>query len=139
MKVAFLMDPLGSMSLNKDSSYALMKAALQLKQEVYHFELLDLSLFGSTPRARVRKLSGLAPDGAPEVERAQQVDLDVMDAIWVRKDPPFDRRYFYATLILDYLKPQVFVINGGSGLARHQRKVRSTVFFTSRSKDSRVF
>jgi glutathione synthase len=139
MKVAFLMDPLGSMSLNKDSSYALMKAALQLKQEVYHFELLDLSLFGSTPRARVRKLSGLAPDGAPEVERAQQVDLDVMDAIWVRKDPPFDRRYFYATLILDYLKPQVFVINGAQALRDINEKLGALFFFTSRSKDSRVF
>ena len=128
MKIAFLMDPLESMNLNKDTSYALMKAALQLNAEVYHFMLGDLSLKGDQPLGRLRKLAGLAADGRPVVGDTQVMNLNELDAIWIRKDPPFDRRYFYSTLFLDFLDPKVFVINRSASLRDLNEKLAALNF-----------
>lgn len=122
------MDPLESMNLQKDTSYALMRAALQLKHEVYHFLLNDLSLMGDKPMAKLTRLTGLDNEGVPQTADPVGRSLNEMDAIWVRKDPPFDRRYFYSTLILDFLDPKVFVINMSAALRDLNEKLAALYF-----------
>jgi len=46
-----------------------------------------------------------------------------MDAVWIRTDPPFDRRYFYATLLLDYLPATTRVVNRPSGIRNWNEKL----------------
>ncbi|MEK9941351.1 MAG: glutathione synthase, partial [Gammaproteobacteria bacterium] len=58
-----------------------------------------------------------------EVKETQTLALESMDAVWIRQDPPFDRRYLYVTLILDYLPSQVQVINRPSTIRDWNEKL----------------
>lgn len=128
MRVGFLMDSLESMKIEKDTSYALMKAGLGLDFEIYHFLLSDLSLEDNQPHAEARRISGMQPDGHLRVEKSKGLRLNDLDAIWIRKEPPFDRKYFYSTLFLDFLEERVFVVNDPKCLRDWNEKLAALEF-----------
>ncbi len=51
------------------------------------------------------------------------INLGDMDAVWIRTDPPFDRRYFYTTLFLDNLPEGTRVLNRPSGIRNWNEKL----------------
>ena len=59
-----------------------------------------------------------------------------MDAIWVRTDPPLDRRYFYTTLMLDHLPESTRVINRPQGIRNFNEKLAALHFpdYTPRTR-----
>jgi glutathione synthase len=112
MKHAFIMDPLQGVKAWKDTSYFLMLAAYQRGHKVAYLDQRDLFLEHDQLMARVKWLKVLDDQQNPfEVIREEVFNMSGLDVIWLRTDPPFDRRYFYTTLFLDFLPASVKTIN----------------------------
>jgi glutathione synthase len=98
----FVMDPIGSIDIEKDTTFALMIAAQQRGHRVSCCEIGALSADGGHAIARVqpvelrREVGRHATLGAP---RTVVLD-DEMDLVWQRKDPPVDVDFITATQIL---------------------------------------
>ena len=112
MKFAFIMDPLDGVKAHKDTSYFLMLAAHQRGHVVHHLDQNDVFLEHDQVMAKVTTVDVHENHDLPFTENYyQKINLADVDAIFIRTDPPFDRRYFYLTLLLDYLPAKVKVIN----------------------------
>ena len=124
MKHAFVMDPLAAVKPWKDTTYFLMLAARQRGHQVCHLEPHALRLEHNRAHARVSWLE-VNEDPARPFNLLEQTDcaLSEMDAVWIRANPPFDRRYFYTTLLLDNLPATTRVLNRPSGIRNWNEKL----------------
>ncbi len=124
MKIAFLMDPLESVKAYKDTTYFLMLAAYERGNEVFYFNQATMQAGITGVRATVFKLKVNSSIEQPfTVLEKVFTDLSVMDVIVVRTDPPFDRAYFYSTLLLDLVGSNTQVINRPSGIRNWNEKL----------------
>ncbi|MGB1612061.1 MAG: glutathione synthase [Arenicellales bacterium] len=124
MRHAFIMDPLDRVKAHKDTTYFLMLAARARGHEVFYIDPGALVLRHNAVFAMASRVEVLADMKRPfEVKETQTLALESMDAVWIRQDPPFDRRYLYVTLILDYLPSQVQVINRPSTIRDWNEKL----------------
>ncbi len=102
LRIGVVMDPIESITPAKDSSLAMLLEAERRDAEIYYFQQKDLKLLagaaiGRSQRLRVRDdLSSWFELAPPE-----DMQLGTLDAILMRKDPPFDMEYIYTTYILD--------------------------------------
>lgn len=129
MKFAFIMDPLEGVKPWKDTSYFLMLAAAQRGHQVAYLDQRDLYLLHDQLMARVKWLKVTEDHAGPfEVVDQATVSMAEMDVIWIRTDPPFDRRYFYTTLFLDFLPSSVQVINRPGGVRDWNEKLGAIHF-----------
>ena len=102
MDFAFILDPLPLLKAYKDSSVAMMRARAARGHRIYALAPADMFWHAGATRARVAALSLHADThdwytpAAPE-ERA----LSAFSAVVMRKDPPFDMEYVYATYLLE--------------------------------------
>lgn len=124
MKHAFIMDPLAGVRAYKDTSYFLMLACVQRGHRVCHIDQRDLWLQHDEPRASVQWLDVHSDTQNPFTLLVREdISLSDIDVVWVRTDPPFDRRYFYTTLLLDYLPASTRVINRPDGIRNWNEKL----------------
>ncbi|MGJ8692975.1 MAG: glutathione synthase [Thalassotalea sp.] len=102
IKLGIVMDPIANIKVKKDSSLAMMLEAQQRGYEIYYMEMNDLYLIQGEARANV-KLITVADDVDAwyQFENEQDIALSELDAILMRKDPPFDTEFIYATYILE--------------------------------------
>ena len=109
MHLLFVADPLESFKIYKDTTFAMMREAQRRGHRLSTCEPKDIRWQrGESVTAFVRDitLTGSSPDWfeaqqqAPD-ERAQA--LKDFDAVVMRKDPPFDSEFFYATHLLEHL------------------------------------
>ena len=143
MKILFVADPLESFNIKKDTTYVMMRQAQRRGHEVYACEVGQLSrTSGSQVSAHVREIElalgveqGLnddrlnpLPQGphAPwyRVTTHAKRQLTEFDAIVMRKDPPFDVEYFYATHLLGLAAREgAKVFNNPQALRDHPEKL----------------
>lgn len=129
MRMAFIMDPLAGVNANKDTTYYLMLAARELGHEVFYLNHHDLQVRDSELSAVVSAVDVHADIQKPfTVGQTGREPLSTMDVVFVRTDPPFDRRYFYMTLLLDLLPPTTRVVNRPSGLRNWNEKLAAVHF-----------
>lgn len=101
-RLGVVMDPIQSIKIKKDSTFAVLLEAQRRGWPIWYMELGDLYLRDGRAGARMRELRveddprGWFTFGA-EAER----ELDALQVILMRKDPPFDMEYVYATYILE--------------------------------------
>ncbi|HSJ98750.1 MAG TPA: glutathione synthase [Myxococcota bacterium] len=102
MKIAFVVDPLERLQAYKDSTVAMMRAAAARGHEVEALQAGGIFVLEGSVRGRARRLE-LRDDDADwyRAGDAREVRLADFDRVLVRKDPPFDQEYFYATLLLE--------------------------------------
>ncbi|GHA56871.1 glutathione synthase [Photobacterium aphoticum] len=102
IKLGIVMDPIESINIKKDSSFAMMMEAQRRGWEIHYMEMNDLSLEQGKAIARTRVVSLKEdPNGWFEFTSEQEIALADLDAVLMRKDPPFDTEYIYATYILE--------------------------------------
>jgi glutathione synthase len=130
VRLAIVMDPIESIKPAKDSTLAMMLAAQKRGWELLYLEQRDLWLTDGVPWGRVRPiqvrddLNNWATLGAISIEK-----LGDMDAILMRKDPPFDMEYIYTTYILDRAQETgALVLNRPQGLRDMNEKVFTAWF-----------
>ena len=102
VRLGVVMDPIGSIHVKKDSTYAMLLEAQQRGWEISYMEQADLYVREGRAMASMRRLKLL--DGqAPwfEFVSSDHQPLDGLHAILMRKDPPFNLEYIYTTYILE--------------------------------------
>lgn len=140
MHVLFVIDPLLSLKAYKDSSVAMMRALVARGHTLSVAHQGDLYIDEGIVKAVA---TGIAlVDGADlhghawwrQSHPAQDIVLAEFDAVLMRKDPPFDMEYVYATHLLEYAQAQgARVFNSGAAIRNHPEKLAITEFasFTS--------
>ena len=118
LRVAVQMDPLETININGDSSFALMEAAQARGHSLFHYDVNTLAwLSDGTPQGRitvhaspvrVRRVAGdhFTADEPRQIDLARDIDVVLM-----RQDPPFDLGYISAAFLLDRLKGTTLVVN----------------------------
>ncbi len=118
LRVAVQMDPLESINIAGDSSFALMLAAQARGHEVWHYDVTTLAYESDgTPAGRITAhaapvmVQRVAGDHFKAGER-RRIDLarDI-DVVLMRQDPPFHLGYISSALLLDRLKGTTLVVN----------------------------
>ena len=139
-KIAFVMDPIESLALKKDSTLAMIRACQLRGLEVYYLQLADLHLWQGEVCGILSRLAlspefceKLDPTSADEnwftLSSAQRTAMAEMDVIMMRKDPPFDMEYIYATYFLERVEAQgVHVFNKPRSLRDCNEKFFATEF-----------
>jgi glutathione synthase len=115
------MDGADTVVFDKDTSFAFMLAAQKLGQRVYHCKPIDLFQRGRDVFANARAAE-VGPARLDLGER-EELDLSAIDAILVRKDPPFDTAYLHLTQQLDLVKSHTLVVNDPAGLRTANEKL----------------
>ncbi|TKB47128.1 glutathione synthase [Thalassotalea mangrovi] len=102
IKLGVVMDPIETVKIAKDSSMAMMLEAQRRGYELHYMEMGDLYLLQGEARA-VSKTLKVFDDSEKwyEFTGEQDMALKDLDAIIMRKDPPFDTEYIYATYMLE--------------------------------------
>ena len=124
MKLLFVMDPMARLQIAGDSTFAMMLAAQERRHEIWFCEPRHLGLEHDEPIARawpvtVRRVVGdhylLGPQAT--------VHLGSCHAVFMRKDPPIDLDYYFATLLLERARGKTLLINDPRGLREHNEKL----------------
>ena len=102
MKLGFVVDPLDQLKPYKDSSVAMMREAARRGHEIHAFQAGEMFVRDGVVRTRSRRLEVSADNEAwyragPDAE----AKVGEFDLVLMRKDPPFDQEYYYATLLLE--------------------------------------
>ncbi len=102
ISLGIVMDPIGSIKIHKDSSFAMLLAAQARDWQLWYMEQSDLSLRSDSSHARMRALTVADdPAGWFRLGEERRTPLDTLDVILMRKDPPFDLEYVYTTYLLE--------------------------------------
>lgn len=149
MKLAVLMDPIASVNYKKDSTLAMLWAAAKRGHELWYLEASDLSLQQGQTQARMAPLTVFEnPEKWFELGEFITQPLASMDALLMRKDPPFDMNFIYATYLLERAEQAgLLVVNKPQSLRDCNEKLFATAFadcmvptlVTSRAVDIRQF
>ncbi|MFN7219648.1 MAG: glutathione synthase [Burkholderiales bacterium] len=101
MNIAFIIDPLAGLKAYKDSSVFMMREAAKRGHSVWALEAHQLFARGDVISAHAQQLALSADNDAWYRVVAEAVKpLTDFDAVLMRKDPPFDQEYLYATHLL---------------------------------------
>ena len=124
MRLVFVMDPVSTVIVDEDTSFALMLEAQARGHHVDHCLPRDVGLRGKNVLARVRKAT-MRLDPAKPIALAESEDIDLVDAdaVFIRKDPPFTDEYLWLTLVLDHLEGSTLVVNNPRGLREANEKL----------------
>ena len=123
MRFVYVMDPLEIMHPEKDTTFAFMRAAQQLGHTNLHCQMSDLSVEDGRPYASTHVATvGSSPPFASYGERHELALADV-DAVLIRKDPPFDTAYLHASQIIDLARHDTFIMNDPRGLRDANEKL----------------
>ncbi len=96
------MDPISTVNVVKDSSMAMMLEAQNRGWEIYYMEMQDLYLDQGECRADAAKVKVFDDKNKwYELADGENIAVADLDAVLMRKDPPFDTEYIYATYMLE--------------------------------------
>ncbi len=126
MNLLFITDPLDTFKIYKDSSFAMMCAAQQRGHTLAVCEPAALRWRSAEvvdASVHTLRLTG-KPDFWYEISSNSRLPLKAFDAILMRKDPPFDSEYFYATHLLEQAQREgARVFNRPQALRDHPEKL----------------
>nr|VFK34408.1 MAG: glutathione synthase [Candidatus Kentron sp. MB]VFK76711.1 MAG: glutathione synthase [Candidatus Kentron sp. MB] len=124
------MDPIHTIHIKKDSSFAMLLAAQTRGWELLYMTPDDLLLRDGEPHAHMRVVT-VRDDPANwfTLSEASRQALRTLDVILMRKDPPFDREYLYITYLLERAEEVgVLVINRPRSLRDANEKLYTAWF-----------
>ena len=124
------MDPMESIDIAGDSSFALALEAQERGHKLFHYEPKNLSLSQLKPVAKLRSLTVQNITGnhfSLGEQRIADLKTDI-DVILMRQDPPFDMSYITATHILEHVHPHTLVINNPTNVRNTPEKLFVTHF-----------
>jgi len=113
LKLVILMDPIESINIKKDSSFAMLLEAQKRHYDLYYMQQHDLILTKNRIKAGVNPLQVEDnPAGWYQLGEKTTKDISDFDVILMRKDPPFDMEFIYSTYLLQLAQEQgILVVN----------------------------
>ena len=130
LRVAVQMDPMDSINIGGDSSFALMLSAQARGHELFHYDVRTLA-WKSDGKGGGRVTAWAAPVTVQRVEgdhfelgdhRTIDLGSDI-DVILMRQDPPFDIGYLTGTWLLERIRHQTLVVNDPVSVRNAPEKV----------------
>lgn len=130
IKLGIVMDPIAHINIKKDTSFAMLLEAQRRGYELHYMEMADLYLINGEARARTRTLSVEQNyDKWYEFGSEQEIKLADLDVILMRKDPPFDTEFIYATYILERAEEEgTLIVNKPQSLRDCNEKLYTARF-----------
>jgi glutathione synthase len=129
-KLGVVMDPIDRINPKKDSSLAMLLAAQKKGWQLFYFEQHNLYTEQGIARGNARHIH-VYDDSSEWFALGETVDmaLGALDAILMRKDPPFDAQFLTSTYVLEAAQRQgAFVVNNPQSLRDCNEKVFATEF-----------
>ncbi|MDP2715944.1 glutathione synthase [Rheinheimera sp.] len=130
IKLGIVMDPISAINIKKDSSFAMLLQAQQRGYQIHYMEMADLYLLEGQARASTKLLTVQQdPAGWYQFGTEQDIALSELDVILMRKDPPFDTEYIYATYILERAEDHgTLIVNKPQSLRDANEKLYTSWF-----------
>ncbi len=129
MRLVFVMDPPSTVKVDEDTTFALMIEAQERGHHIDHCLAEDVFLRGEKLSAWVRPAKAQRDRREPLVlSEGEDIDLAGVDAIFVRRDPPFDATYLWLTLLLEHVREHTLVVNDPLGLREANEKLYACHF-----------
>tara|TARA_Y100001968_G_C19445614_1_gene765232 strand:- start:2580 stop:3506 length:927 start_codon:yes stop_codon:yes gene_type:complete len=126
MKQLFILDPIDQINPSKDSSAALMQAAQRASIQVWACTPSDLQARGNKAWVVARTVR---PEPWIHLEPPTSLPLSEFNCIWMRKDPPVDEAYLYATHLLEVAERDgILVLNKPASLRAWNEKLGALRF-----------
>lgn len=117
------MDPFTDLAWAKDTSFAFMRGAARRGHEILHCLPRHVKNDGTDLFAFARRLRVHAAEPWLTADAPELVELNRLDAVLIRKDPPFDRDYLFLTHQLDLIRDHVLVVNDPRGIRDANEKM----------------
>ncbi|WP_144417494.1 glutathione synthase [Buchnera aphidicola] len=131
LKIGIVMDPIQLIKIEKDSSFAILLEAQKRHHEIYYMELNDLYLQKNHAYAKTRliKIQKKINNYFSFIQE-KNILLNQLDVILMRKDPPFNMEFIYATYILERAEEAgVLIINKPKSLRDCNEKIFASLFY----------
>ncbi len=130
IKLGIVMDPISAININKDTSFAFLLEAQARGYELHYMELSDLYLEQGEPYARMQALTvQRQADNYYQFGAVSERKLSELDVILMRKDPPFDTEFIYATYMLERAEEQgTLIVNKPQSLRDCNEKLFTAWF-----------
>jgi len=130
LSIGIVMDPIAQISFKKDSSLAMLWAARDRGWDLWYMEPQDLYVSSGEAYGSMSPLKVFDhPDRFYEKDAAEERLLSDLDVILMRKDPPFDNEYIYATYMLEMAERKgTLVVNRCQSLRDCNEKMFATQF-----------
>ncbi|MGE0212808.1 MAG: glutathione synthase [Parvibaculaceae bacterium] len=112
LKVAVQMDPIQSINIEGDSTFAIMLEAQARGYPLFYYEPRTLALDGGRLKAIGHDIKVRDEKGNHfTLGERREVDLSAFDVVHMRQDPPFDMNYITITHLLEHIHPKTLVVN----------------------------
>jgi glutathione synthase len=123
MQFLFVMDPAGTMNPDKDTTFAFMEGAQARGHKCFHALPSDVGTQHDEPSVWTRSISVSRTGSTFELGALEGVPVSSFDAVFIRKDPPFDANYLYLTQILELAEDKTFILNRPGALRDANEKL----------------
>lgn len=129
-RIGIVMDPIAAINTKKDSSFAMLLAAQARGWQIFYMQQSDMFLRDGQVLA---SMAALTVQDDPydwfQLGDAQIAPLHSLDAILMRKDPPFDMEYIYSTYLLEQAQAKgVLIVNDPQSLRDANEKLFTAWF-----------
>ena len=129
LAVAIQMDPIDTINIDADSTFALALEAQARGHALFHYLPQALTLRDGRLFARGRALEVRRQRGNHHRFGAfEELDLAGFDIVLMRQDPPFDMAYITATHLLEHIHPRTLVVNDPASVRNAPEKLLVTRF-----------
>lgn len=130
LRIAFLMDPIGGIDIEKDTTFAFLLESQARGHENFVLGPSDLAIRRGVPEASVRPVTVRRRTGDhASLGEARRAALEEFDVLLLRKDPPFDMSFFFDTHMASLIdERKTLVLNRPSGLRDANEKLYALRF-----------
>ena len=129
MNFIFLMDPLETVVMEKDTSFILMLGAHRRGHKIFYLGDGGITRKNGKFYFHVLEVVPQKMSARPfHVKKALVLTEKDADVFFVRSDPPFDQQYLFNTWLLDLLPKHISVINNPAGIRTVNEKIWATQF-----------
>lgn len=125
LRIAVQMDPLESINISGDSTFAIMLGAQQRGYKLYHYLAEDLTWQDGRLYAGAHEVT-VQPIAGDHFRKGDFAILDLgkdVDVVLMRQDPPFDLGYITATHLLERIQDETLVVNDPAAVRNSPEKV----------------
>ena len=125
INIGFQMDPLEGLSLEDDTTLAIIEECLLKNYNIWHFLPKDVSYLNGEVVASSKIILEFNRDIQPSFKTSDSIskNLKELDLIFLRQDPPFDMSYITSTFLLEYIEDEVKIVNKPSEVRNAPEKL----------------
>jgi len=129
LRILYVMDPMTKVLVDKDTTFAFQLEGQRRGHAQFHCEPSDLFVERAVPYATVRAVHVERAEVYYRLGEPETASLAAFDVVMMRKDPPFDMSFFYATHVLGLVdERRTLVMNSPRGLRDANEKLYALNF-----------